>query len=59
MKSPKNLLKTSNNAQQISVISDDFFNYDGSLKIEELLKEGQFEIDPETGKLPFEAMDKT
>ena len=23
------------------------------------MKEGQFEIDPETGKLPFEAMDKT
>ena len=55
---PEEFAVASNNAQQISVISDEFFKYIESLKIE-LLKEGQFEIDPETGKLPFEAMDKT
>ena len=55
---PEEFAVASNNAQQISVISDEFFKYIESLKIE-LLKDGQFEIDPETGKLPFEAMDKT
>lgn len=55
---PEEFAVASNNAQQISVISDEFFKYIESLKIE-LLKAGQFEIDPETGKLPFEAMDKT
>tara|TARA_B100001059_G_C17811035_1_gene572261 strand:- start:453 stop:2030 length:1578 start_codon:yes stop_codon:yes gene_type:complete len=55
---PEEFAVASNNAQQISTISDDFFKYIESLKIE-LLKDGQFEVDPETGKLPFEAMDKT
>ena len=55
---PEEFAVASNNAQQISVISDEFFKYIESLKIE-LLKDGQFEIDSETGKLPFEAMDKT
>ncbi|MEM9680676.1 MAG: gliding motility protein GldM [Bacteroidota bacterium] len=45
-------------AKQVSIISDDFYNYIATLKAD-LLKEGKYEIDPETKKLPFESMDKT
>ena len=45
-------------ANQISVVSEDFYKYIESLKTD-LLKQGKYEIESETGKLPFEAMDKT
>lgn len=45
-------------AKQISIASQKFYDYLESLK-NELIKKGEYKIDPETGKLPFEAMDKT
>ena len=48
----------SQNAKKISRISEDFYKYIASLKAD-LLREGKFKIDPETGKLPFQEMDKT
>jgi len=45
-------------AKQISIASDKFFKYIETLKVE-LLNKGKYTIDPKTGKLPFEAMDKT
>lgn len=45
-------------AQQVQIASDKMFKYLETLKVD-LLKEGDYQIDPKTGKLPFEAMDKT
>ncbi|WCO02277.1 type IX secretion system motor protein PorM/GldM [Psychroserpens ponticola] len=45
-------------AEQVQIASDKFYNYLESLKVD-LLRKGEYKIDPETGKLPFEAMDKT
>ncbi|WP_281336474.1 gliding motility protein GldM [Flavobacterium eburneipallidum] len=42
-------------AHKVEAISKDFYSYIGSLKAQAI--EG-FEVDPETGKLPYEAMDK-
>ncbi|OIQ21968.1 gliding motility protein GldM [Lacinutrix sp. MedPE-SW] len=47
-----------NKATQVNAVSDKFFKYIGSLKAD-ILREGNYSVDPETGKLPFEAMDKT
>ena len=47
-----------NKATQVNAVSDKFYKYIGSLKAD-LLREGKYAIDSETGKLPFEAMDKT
>ncbi len=55
---PAEFATAAEKAKQISAVSDDFFKYIGSLK-REIIKEGGYEIDPETGKLPFQAMDKT
>jgi len=55
---PEEFAVAANKAQQINVISDEFYNYIETLK-RDLLKAGGYEIVPETGKLPFEAMDKT
>jgi len=55
---PDEFAVAANKAQQINVISDEFFKYIETLKID-LLKNGGYAIDPETGKLPFEQMDKT
>ena len=55
---PEEFAFAANKAQQVSTISDNFFNYIESLKID-LLKRGDYSADPETGKLPFEQMDKT
>ena len=55
---PEEFAFAANKAQQVSTISDNFFNYIESLKID-LLKSGDYSADPETGKLPFEQMDKT
>ena len=45
-------------AQKAKIASDKLYAYLETLKVE-LLREGGYEVDPETGKLPFEAMDKT
>lgn len=45
-------------AKEVSLASDKFFRYLEGLK-QDLLKSGDYKIDPDTGKLPFEAMDKT
>ena len=55
---PEEFAFAANKAQRVSTISDNFFNYIESLKID-LLKRGDYSADPETGKLPFEQMDKT
>ncbi|MGB0185851.1 MAG: gliding motility protein GldM [Flavobacteriaceae bacterium] len=55
---PEEFAVAANKAQQINVISDEFYAYIETLK-RDLLKAGGYEIVPETGKLPFEAMDKT
>jgi len=55
---PEEFAIAANKAQQINVISDEFYKYIETLK-RDLLKAGGYEIVPETGKLPFEAMDKT
>ena len=47
-----------NKATLVNTASDKFYKYIGTLK-EDLLREGSYSIDPDTGKLPFEAMDKT
>ena len=55
---PEEFAFAANKAKQISDLSDNFYNYIESQKID-LLKIGKYTIDPETGKLPFEKMDKT
>ncbi|MDA9575684.1 gliding motility protein GldM [Flavobacteriaceae bacterium] len=55
---PEEFAIAANKAQQINTISKEFYNYIETLKVD-LLKNGGYTIDPETGKLPFEAMDKT
>nr|WP_321231652.1 gliding motility protein GldM [uncultured Psychroserpens sp.] len=55
---PAEFATAANKAKQISAASDDFYKYIETLKTD-LLKRGKYSVDPETGKLPFEAMDKT
>ena len=55
---PEEFAVAANKAQQINVISDEFYKYIETLKID-LLKSGNYSVDPKTGKLPFEQMDKT
>ncbi len=55
---PAEFAVAANKAKEISLVSDEFYKYLGSLK-SDLLKKGKYEVDKETGKLPFEAMDKT
>ncbi|MBC2844607.1 gliding motility protein GldM [Winogradskyella flava] len=55
---PEEFAVPANKAKQISAVSDRFYTYIGTLK-QDLLKTGGYSVDPETGKLPFEAMDKT
>ncbi len=55
---PEDFAVPANKAKEVSRVSNAFFNYIGSLK-QDLLKAGNYKVDPETGKLPFEAMDKT
>ncbi|MFP4845353.1 gliding motility protein GldM [Winogradskyella sp. PE311] len=47
-----------NKATEVNAVSDKFFTYIGSLK-QDLLREGKYEVEEETGQLPFESMDKT
>ncbi|MDC0951064.1 gliding motility protein GldM, partial [Flavobacteriaceae bacterium] len=55
---PEEFAVAANKAQQINIISDEFYRYIETLKVD-LLKNGGYSIVPETGKLPFESMDKT
>ena len=55
---PEEFALPAQKAKQVSNISDKFFKYIETLKVD-LLKDGKYTIDSETGKLPFEAMDKT
>ena len=55
---PEEFAVAANKAQQINAISEEFYSYIETLKLD-LLKNGGYTIDPDTGKLPFEAMDKT
>ncbi len=54
---PKEFAVAANKAQQITQISKKFTTYIGNLK-SEILKGGKYEVDPETGQLPFDQMDK-
>jgi len=55
---PEEFAVPANKAKEVSIISEKFFKYIETLKVD-LLKSGEYAIVPETGKLPFEAMDKT
>jgi len=55
---PEEFALPAQKAKQVSGISDEFFKYIETLKVD-LLKDGKYELDPENGKLPFEEMDKT
>lgn len=55
---PAEFATAANKANQISAASDEFFKYLEGVKAK-LLAKGKYTIDPKTGKLPFEAMDKT
>lgn len=55
---PKEFKVPAARAQQVKIASDKLYKYLETLK-KELLDKGGYEIDKETGKLPFEAMDKT
>ncbi|MEM6722080.1 MAG: gliding motility protein GldM [Bacteroidota bacterium] len=55
---PKEFKAQAAKAQQVKIVSDKFYAYLEELK-KDLLKEGNYKVDPKTGKLPFEAMDKT
>ncbi|QHI36948.1 hypothetical protein IMCC3317_23190 [Kordia antarctica] len=54
---PKEFKSPAAKAQQVKIASDNLYAYLETLKVE-LLREGGYEVD-ETGKLPFEEMDKT
>lgn len=55
---PADFATAANKAKEISNASDEFYKYIETLKVQ-LLKKGEYSIDPKTGKLPFEEMDKT
>ncbi|TYC12739.1 gliding motility protein GldM [Bizionia gelidisalsuginis] len=55
---PEDFAVPATKAKQVSIVSDKFFRYIGGLK-QDLIKAGDYEIDPKTGQLPFESMDKT
>lgn len=55
---PEDFAVPATKAKQVSLASDKFFRYIETLKVD-LLKSGGYEVDPVTGQLPFQAMDKT
>ncbi|WP_460218056.1 type IX secretion system motor protein PorM/GldM [Psychroserpens sp. MEBiC05023] len=55
---PEDFQAVAAKAQQINIESEKFYSYIESLK-NSILSKGSYQIDSETGKLPFEAMDKT
>lgn len=54
---PKEFAIAANKAEQITQLSNKFFLYLEGVK-RDIIKGGGFEVDPETGKLPFDQMDK-
>ncbi|WP_461588094.1 type IX secretion system motor protein PorM/GldM [Winogradskyella sp.] len=55
---PEDFAVPANKAKEVSRVSNEFFSYIETLK-RDLLKAGDYKVDAKTGKLPFEAMDKT
>ncbi|WP_339752963.1 gliding motility protein GldM [uncultured Winogradskyella sp.] len=55
---PEEFALPAQNAKLVSTISDKFYKYIETLKVD-LLKDGEYSLDSKTGKLPFESMDKT
>lgn len=56
---PNEFAVAANKAEQISKVSEEFFRYLENVKREGIIVKGKYEVDPKTGMLPFEAMDKT
>ncbi len=56
---PNEFALAATKAELISKVSEDFYKYLETLKREAIVEKGKYEIDPKTGMLPFEAMDKT
>ena len=54
---PKEFAIAANKAEQITQLSNKFFLYLEGVK-RDIIKGGGFEVDPETGQLPFDQMDK-
>lgn len=54
---PQDFAVANEKAKQISVISDEFYKWLGSLKEDDIVKAGKYERE-ENGDLPFEEMDK-
>jgi gliding motility-associated protein GldM len=55
---PKEFKVPAARAQEVKIISDKFYKYIESLK-RDLIAKGEYQLDEDTGKLPFESMDKT
>ncbi|MDT0559588.1 gliding motility protein GldM [Ichthyenterobacterium sp. W332] len=55
---PKEFSVPAARAQQTEIASDKLYKYIETLK-QDLLREGNYAVEAETGKLPFEKMDKT
>lgn len=56
---PNEFAVAATKAEQISKVSEEFFRYLETVKREGIVEKGKYEVDPKTGMLPFEAMDKT
>jgi len=54
---PKEFAVAATKAEQITTVSKKFYNYLGGLRAD-IIKGGGYEIDPDTGQLPFDTMDK-
>jgi len=55
---PEDFQTVAAKAQQINIESEKFYGYIETLK-NSILSKGEYKVDPKTGKLPFEEMDKT
>ncbi|WP_400077051.1 gliding motility protein GldM [Winogradskyella sp. R77965] len=53
---PEEFAAANEKAKQISIISDDFYKFLENVKANDIVKNGQYEL--EDGKLPYEEMDK-
>lgn len=54
---PENFAVANEKAKQISIISDEFYKFLGTVKENDIVKAGKYERE-ENGELPFEEMDK-
>ncbi|MFK7750486.1 MAG: gliding motility protein GldM, partial [Kordia sp.] len=55
---PEEFMIPAAKAKEVSIASEEFYNYLAGLK-KKLLEKGKYEVDKETNLLPFEEMDKT